>query len=312
MTEQLEILTDIIARFVDFSGKHLPDDVLVRLRELRAEEDSPMGRRIYDAMFNDLDMASELNRPCCQDTGVIQFFVQAGTAFPYLGELEAILREAVIRATATAPLRPNVVECFDEKNTGNNTGTRIPWVDWELVPGSDSIRLFVYMAGGGCSLPGFARVFMPLEGYEEAVKAVFDQVTSYGINACPPLFIGIGFGPSADAAAKLSKKALLRFIGSRNRNGGAAELEMRLEKGLNAVGIGPGGFSGKHSVMAVHIEQAGRHTATLALGLSTGCWAHRRALIEITGDLRYTLLSHRKASLEVSLKETPLKQERRP
>jgi L(+)-tartrate dehydratase alpha subunit len=298
MTEALERLTDIIARFVDFSGKYLPDDVLDRLRELRAEEDSPLGIRIYDAMFRDLDLAAELNRPCCQDTGVIQFFVQAGTAFPYLGELETVLKEAVIRATAAAPLRPNVVECFDEKNTGNNTGTRIPWIDWEPVPHFSGIRLFVYMAGGGCSLPGFARVFMPLEGYDGAVKAVFDQVVSYGVNACPPLLIGIGLGASADAAAKLSKKALLRFIGSRNSNGGAAELEVRLERGLNALGIGPGGFSGKHSVMAVHIEHSGRHTATLALGFSTGCWAHRRALIEITEDLRPAILSHRRAALE--------------
>jgi L(+)-tartrate dehydratase alpha subunit len=297
MTEAVERLTAIIARFVDFSGKYLPDDVFARLGEMRAEEDSPLGTRIYDAMFRDLDLAAELNRPCCQDTGVIQFFVQAGTAFPYLGELEAALREAVIRATAAAPLRPNVVECFDEKNTGDNTGTKIPWTDWELVPNSDSLRLFVYMAGGGCSLPGFARVFMPLEGYEGAVKAVFDQVVSYGINACPPLLIGIGLGASADAAAKLSKKALLRFIGSRNGSPGAAELELWLEKGLNALGLGPGGFSGKHSVMAVHVEHSGRHTATLALGLSTGCWAHRRALIEITGDLRCTLLSHQRASL---------------
>jgi L(+)-tartrate dehydratase alpha subunit len=256
-----------------------------------------MGKRIYDAMFKDLDMAASLDRPCCQDTGVIQFFVQAGTAFPFLGELEACLGEAVIRATAAAPLRPNVVEFFDEKNTGNNTGTHIPWVDWELIPGADSIRLFVYMAGGGCSLPGFAKVFMPLEGYEGAVQAVFDQVASYGVNACPPLLLGIGLGGSADTAAKLSKKALLRFIGTRNRHPKGAELEQKLEAGLNKIGIGPGGLSGKHSVMAVHIEQAGRHTATIALGLSTGCWAHRRALIEIKSDLSFTVHSHKGAVL---------------
>jgi L(+)-tartrate dehydratase alpha subunit len=292
-----EVLTDIIVRFVAFSGKYLPDDVLARLTELRAAEDSPLGRRIYDAMFQDLDMAASLDRPCCQDTGVIQFFVQAGTDFPFLGELETCLREAVIRATVASPLRPNVVEFFDEENTGNNTGRRIPWVDWELIPGSDSIRLFVYMAGGGCSLPGFARVFMPLEGYEGAMQAVFDQVASYGVNACPPLLVGIGLGGSADTAAKLSKKALLRFIGTRNSHPKGAALEQKLEAGLNAIGIGPGGFSGKHSVMAVHIEQAGRHTATIALGLSTGCWAHRRALIDIKRDLSYTVLSHKGAVL---------------
>jgi L(+)-tartrate dehydratase alpha subunit len=170
-------------------------------------------------------------------------------------------------------------------------------VEWEIVPRSDSVRLFVYMAGGGCSLPGFARVFMPLDGYEGAMQAVFDQVASYGVNACPPLLVGMGMGGSADTAAKLSKKALLRFIGTRNSHPKGAELEQKLEAGLNAIGIGPGGFSGKHSVMAVHIEQAGRHTATIAVGLSTGCWAHRRALIEIKSDLSYQVLSHKGAVL---------------
>jgi L(+)-tartrate dehydratase alpha subunit len=296
MDRDREKLTDTIARFVAFSGKRLPDDVVKRLEELRKEEDSPLGREIYDAMFTDLEMAKALDRPCCQDTGVIQFFVRAGAGFPLLGELEGCLKEAVIRATAAAPLRPNVVDFFDEKNTGDNTGFRIPWVDWEIIPGRD-LQLFCYMAGGGCSLPGFAKVFMPLEGYEGAVRAVFDQAVSYGVNACPPLLVGIGLGNSADAAAKLSKKALLRFIGTRNSHPRGAEMEERLEAGLNKIGIGPGGFSGKHSVLAVHIEQAGRHTAAFAVGLSTGCWAHRRSLIEIREDLGYEVLSHKGAAL---------------
>ncbi|MCL1815731.1 MAG: L(+)-tartrate dehydratase subunit alpha [Treponema sp.] len=289
-----EKLTALIVQFLDLSAKHLSDDVLARLKEMQAGETGSLSRKIYGAMFEDLDMAEKLNRPCCQDTGVIQFFAQAGTAFPYLEELENCLREAVIRATVSVPLRPNVVECLDEKNTGDNTGTRIPWVDWELVPGSDRLRLFVYMAGGGCSLPGFSQVFMPLEGYEAALKAVFDKIVQYGKNACPPLLVGIGFAGQADAAAKLSKKALLRFIGTRNGNPKAAELENQLEKTINSIGMGPGGFLGDRSVMAVHIEQAGRHTAALAAALSTGCWAHRRALIEIDPDLRYEIISHKR------------------
>jgi len=289
-----ECLTGLIARFISLSAKYLSDDVLARLTELRLAEDDPLGSRIYDTMFSNLQEAEKLDRPCCQDTGVIQFFVEAGTAFPHLEILEDCLRKAVIRTTVDTPLRPNVVECFDEKNSGNNTGTRIPWIDWELVPGSDSIRLFVYLAGGGCSLPGFARAFTPLGGYEEALKAVFDQVVSYGINACPPLLVGIGFAGQADAAAKLSKKALLRFIGTRNSNSKAAELEERLLLSLNSIGMGPGGFPGNRSVMAVHIEQAGRHTAVIAAALSIGCWAHRRSLIEIRPDLSYEILSHKK------------------
>ncbi|MDR2702405.1 MAG: L(+)-tartrate dehydratase subunit alpha [Spirochaetaceae bacterium] len=289
-----ERLAAIIARFLSLSSIYLSDDVLARLTELRAGETGSVGRRIYDAMFENLAMAEKLEKPCCQDTGVVQFFVRAGTAFPYLAELEHSLREGVIRATASTPLRPNVVECFDEKNTGDNTGTRIPWVDWELVPGSDKLRLYAYLAGGGCSLPGFAQVFMPLEGYEGALKAVFDRIVSHGVNSCPPLLVGIGFAGQADTAAKLSKKALLRTIGERNSNPRAAELEKQLETAFNSIGIGPGGLSGNSSVLAVHIEQAGRHTATLAAALSAGCWAHRRSLIEIRPDLSYEVLSHKR------------------
>jgi L(+)-tartrate dehydratase alpha subunit len=292
MKTKPEHLTEIIARFLSLSAIYLSDDVLARLTALRAGETGSTGKRIYDAMFENLAMAEKLEKPCCQDTGVVQFFIQAGTAFPYLAELEHRLREGVIRATASTPFRPNVVECFDEKNTGDNTGTRIPWIDWELVPDSDKLRLYAYLAGGGCSLPCFSRVFMPLEGYEGALKAIFDGIVSHGVNACPPLLVGIGFAGQADAAAKLSKKALLRTIGERNSNPRAAELEKQLETALNSIGIGPGGLSGNSSVLAVHIEQAGRHTATLAAALSTGCWAHRRSLIEIRPDLSFEVLSH--------------------
>lgn len=292
-----EKFTDIVARFTAYVGKHLPDDVRSKLTELRDREDAAYAGIMYDAMFENIRMASEQNRPVCQDTGVIQYFVKAGSGFPLLAGMGDCLREAVKRATVAGPLRHNAVEVFDEKNTGNNVGVRIPWIDWEIVPGRDDVMVGIYMAGGGCSLPGTAKVLAPLEGYEGAVKFVFDQITSYGINACPPLLVGIGIAGSVDVAAKLSKVALLRPIGSRNTNPRGAELETRMEEGLNKIGIGPGGVTGNSSVMAVHIEQAARHPATIAVGLSTGCWAHRRAFIRINADMEYETISHRGAVL---------------
>lgn len=295
--EKKEVLVDRIARFIEYSAKHLPDDILNRLRELRAVESTEFARIIYDAMFENIDLAHELSRPVCQDTGVLQFFARVGTRFPLIDQLDGVLRDAVILATQRAPLRHNAVEVFDEYNTGNNVGYRIPWIETELVPDSDGLELCVYMAGGGCSLPGIAEVLMPLEGYEGIVRFVFDRITTYGINACPPLLVGIGIAGSVEVAAKLSKKALLRPIGSKNANPIGADLERRIEEGLNAIGIGPGGLSGSMSVMGVHIEQAARHPATLAVGLSTGCWAHRRAWIRFHADLSYELLSHKGAEL---------------
>ncbi len=286
-----------MADFTGYAGKHLPDDVIAKLKELREQEDTPMAKLIYDAMFDDLDMAHKLNRPACQDTGVIQYFVQVGSKFPLIDEIENCLVEAVKKATVESPLRHNCVEIFDEKNTGNNVGTRIPWIDWEVVPNNDEVKIYMYMAGGGCSLPGTAKVLMPLEGYDGAVKFIFDQITSYGINACPPLLVGIGIAGSVEVAAKLSKKALLRPVGTQNSNARGAELEKMIEKGLNDIGIGPGGLTGKNSVMGVNIEQAGRHPATIAVGLSTGCWAHRRALIKFDSNLEYEVLSHKGAAI---------------
>lgn len=285
-------MIDIMAGFTNYIGKHLPDDIMDKLSELRSAENSPLAKVVYDSMFENLAKADELNRPCCQDTGVIQYFIKAGANFPLLSDIRPILDKAVQRATREAPLRHNAVEIFVEKNTGNNVGDRIPWIDWEIVPNDSGITLEVYMAGGGCSLPGQGKTLMPAAGYEGVTQFVFDVMTSYGVNACPPLLVGIGIGGSIEVAANLSKKALFRPIGSRSADVKGAEMEQLIEKGLNEIGIGPQGLSGKSSVMGVHIEKAARHPSTISVAVSVGCWAHRRGTIHINEDMSYEILSH--------------------
>ncbi|HDR9044861.1 TPA: fumarate hydratase, partial [Burkholderia vietnamiensis] len=183
--ERIESLTDTLAKFTAYIGKRLPKDVKAKLAELRTLETNPLAKSVYDSMHGNQDAADKLDRPSCQDTGVIQYFVEAGASFPLLGELEAMLREATAVATEIAPLRHNAVETFDERNTGTNTGTQIPWLDWRIVPGSDSCTIDVYMAGGGCTLPGAAKVLMPGQGYEGVAEFVMDVITERGVNACP-------------------------------------------------------------------------------------------------------------------------------
>lgn len=289
-------LTDLMAKFTGYMGKRLPQDVLDKLSQLKAAETAPLAKVVYESMLDNQQRADALNRPCCQDTGVIQYFIKAGAGFPFLGDLRAILGDAVRQATKDAPLRHNAVETFVEKNTGDNTGTRVPWIDWDIVDGNDC-TIEVYMAGGGCSLPGAAKVLMPSAGYEGVVQFVFDVITSYGINACPPLLVGVGVSTSVETAAILSKKALFRPIGSRHSNPDAAKMELLLEEGLNKVGIGPQGLSGAASVMGVHIESSARHPSTIGVAVSTGCWAHRRGTIRIKPDLSYVILSHKEVVL---------------
>jgi L(+)-tartrate dehydratase alpha subunit len=290
-------LTDLMAKFTGYVSKRLPQDVLDKLAELRSREEKPLSKVVYDSMFENLEKADRLDRPCCQDTGAIQYFVRAGAGFPLLGELKSILGDAVRQATRDAPLRHNAVETFVEKNTGTNTGTNIPWVEWEIVPDDDTCTIEVYMAGGGCSLPGAAKVLMPAAGYEGVVQFVFDVITSYGVNACPPLLVGVGISTSVETAASLSKRAILRPIGSHHPDPQAAKMEALIEKGLNDVGIGPQGMSGSASVMGVHIESSARHPSTIGVGVSVGCWAHRRGTIRIKPDLSYEILSHKGAVL---------------
>ncbi|WP_413649903.1 L(+)-tartrate dehydratase subunit alpha [Pantoea sp. B65] len=296
-SQQIALLTEVMTRFTGYIGKRLPADVIKKLEQLRAAESAPLAKVVYDSMAENQKKADELDRPCCQDTGVIQYFITAGASFPYLGNLEEILKNATLEATSKAPLRHNAVETFIEKNTGTNTGSRVPWLDWEIIPDDDHCTIEVYMAGGGCSLPGAAKVLMPGQGYEGVNQFVFDVITSYGINACPPLLVGVGISTSVETAARLSKKAILRPVDSQHPNADAAKMERLLEEGLNKVGLGPQGLGGNASVMGVNIESSARHPSTIGVAVSTGCWAHRRGAIRFAADLSYEILSHKGAAL---------------
>lgn len=295
--EQIQRMKGMMAKFIAHTGKKLPDDVIAKLQELRDKEDSPLAKTIYDAMFRNQELAVKLDRPSCQDTGVLQFWVKCGTAFPLINELEVLLKEAVVQVTFDAPLRHNSVETFDEYNTGKNVGKGTPTVWWDIVPNSDQCEIYTYMAGGGCTLPGHAMVLMPGEGYEGITKFVLDRMTSYGLNACPPLLVGVGVATSVETAALLSKKALMRPIGSHNDNERAAKMEKLLEDGINAIGLGPQGMGGKYSVLGVHIENTARHPSAIGVAVNVGCWSHRRGHIIFDKDLNYKILSHSEVTL---------------
>lgn len=289
---------DIVADMTAMTGIYLPDDVEARLRELAAEETKPEAVTMYDCIVRDIEMAAGLGRPLCQDTGVLQFFADVGTGFPYMDDIESVIHEAAVKATLETPLRPNVVEPLGEHNTGNNEGYGAPYIQHELVPGSSDLRLRLYMAGGGCSLPGRSKVLMPLEGVEGIKRFVYDTVVEWGTNACPPLVLGIGLGTCADTSALLSRMALLRPLGTHSEYPEVAKLEAEMQRELDSIGIAPLGFGGSHTVLGVNIEAAGHHPATLGVGITTGCWATRRGEIVIHEDLSCDVISHKRISPE--------------
>ena len=267
----VQVITETMAAFIGHSAKNLPDDVLAALRSLRAKEDDPLALEIYDLMFRNLDLARKLDRPICQDTGFLQFWIRCGSGFPFIEDLEEALAKAVAEATERTPLRCNVVETFDEYNTGTNTGTGSPTFWWDIVPGWDGCEIYTYMAGGGSSLPGNAMVLMPGQGYEEVVRFVLDRMTAYGLNA---------------------KKALMRPVGSHSENEKAALMEKLLEDGINAIGFGPQGMGGKFSVTGVNVVNTARHPACMGVAVTVGCWSHRRGCVVFDRDLSFEVKTH--------------------
>lgn len=126
-------LTEIVANFTAMISTRMPDDVVDKLKQLKDAETSSMGKIIYHTMFDNMQKAIDLNRPACQDTGEIMFFVKVGSRFPLLGELQSILKQAVEEATVKAPLRHNAVEIFDEVNPA-----KIPVAAYRGSPGTSS------------------------------------------------------------------------------------------------------------------------------------------------------------------------------
>lgn len=284
-------LINEMSAFVGLVSMKLPKDVEDKLEELSKKETSPLAKTIYETMKKNQELAWEMKRPSCQDTGVLQFFCEVGEDFPLRGNLEELLREATYKATMETPLRHNSVETFEEYNTGKNIGKGTPTVFTKTVPGS-SAKIYTYMAGGGCSLPGAGVTLMPGEGYEAVVKFILDRMTSYGLNACPPLLVGVGIGTSIETAAVNSKLALMKKVGEENEDKRARDLEKRLEEGINKIGIGPQGFGGENSVMGVNIVNTARHPSVLSVALNVGCWSHRRGLIVLDEEMNYEILSH--------------------
>lgn len=290
-------ITDVMERFIKVVAIRLPDDVSKKLQEISEIENSEMQKALYGAYFENLEKAKMLERPCCQDTGLMHFYIRAGTEFPYLNVLEEALQKATHNATFSIPLRQNVVNFFEERNTGDNTGERIPWINWELVPNNSDLEICTYFAGGGCCLPGQAKVFTPSQGYAAIIPFVFEAVANLGVNACPPLIVGVGLGHNVENAALLSKKAYLRPLGTHHKHPRGKDLENMITEGLNKLGFGAQGLRGNTAVMEVHIESSARHTATIAAAVNVACYAHRRGVIKFRRDLTYELLTYEGVSL---------------
>ena len=258
----------------------LPADVEQALQDGLKREESPFGRYCLEQIVQNCQMARESRQAMCQDTGIAVVYLEVGQDVHITdGSLTDAVNEGVRQGYEDGYLRKSVVHepLFDRNNTGDNTPAVI---HTEIVPG-DKLRIMVVPKGAGSENMGAMKMLKPADGLEGAKQFILDTVRNAGGNPCPPIVVGIGVGGTMEKAPMLAKKALTREIGSRNENELYAALEEELLAEINKTGIGPQGFGGRKTAIAVNIETYPTHIAGLPCAVNIGCHATRRAETEL-------------------------------
>jgi fumarate hydratase subunit alpha len=286
------IVEDVAVKLLQLAVIRLPQDVKEALQRAYLEEKNETGKTQLKAILDNIELAEKTNAPVCQDTGVIIFYVKAGAQTKSLEKIEEALRKATQRATKEVPLRPNAVDPFTQKNTGDNTGRYIPFIHWNIVPGKD-VEITVFPKGGGSENVCALGMIDPGQGIEGLKKFVVDAVIKAGAKPCPPTILGVAVGGGADIVMKLAKAALLRPINQPNPDPEIAKLEKELLEAVNMTGIGPMGLGGNFTVLGVNIDYTHRHPASYPVAVAFQCWAARRASARIYSDGKVEYLTHK-------------------
>jgi fumarate hydratase subunit alpha len=275
------LVEETVVRLMRTATTTLPVDVLAALERALAEETEEIAKAQLRTILENARLAEEGRVPMCQDTGVPIFYVSG----LWDEGLEAGIRQGVARATREVPLRANVVHPLTRHNTGDNLGEGMPVVHFS-PPKGDFIEITHLPKGAGSENMSALRMLNPSEGAAGIKRTVLDVVTRAGGRPCPPTIVGLGVGGTAEGAAHLAKRALLRPVGRRSPDPEAARLEEDLEHMLNRTGVGPMGLGGRTTVIGVSVELAHCHTASLPVAINLQCWAARRCSARIFSDGR--------------------------
>ena len=257
----------------------LPEDHLQALRRALEREESPLGREVIEKLLENAEVACEECVAFCQDTGYAVFFVEVGTEVRFAGgEISEAIDEGVRRGYEEGYLRKSIVRSpIERTNTGDNTPAV---VYYDLVPGN-GLKLTMLAKGAGCDNMSALRMLTPAEGLPAMKRFVVETIEKAGPNASPPLTVGVGIGGPFEKAAQLAKRALTRPSGEPNPNPELAKLEEELLEEINATGIGPAGYGGTVTALAVHIESFPTHIAAFPVAVNLDCHSHRTASIEL-------------------------------
>ena len=273
------IITETVRELFIKANIELGDDAISLLAQAVKTETSERSVNVLAQILENAWIAREDRVPLCQDTGLAIVFVELGQDVHVTdGDFSEAVQEGVRQAYRDGYLRKSVCDPLDRSNTGDNTPaiTHI-----EMVSGC-GIRIMVMPKGGGSENMSGVAMLTPAAGMDGIKRHVLDQVAKAGSNPCPPTVIGVGIGGNLETAALLAKKALLRPLGEPNRRDKRlAKLERELLAEINRLGIGPQGYGGATTSLAVHCEMTPCHIASLPVAVNIQCHAvrHKEAVI---------------------------------
>ena len=270
-------VTSAVKKLCIEANYYLSQDIRNRLKEAYDSETWAIAKDIIDKIIINADIAKNEKVPMCQDTGMTCVFIEMGQDVHIAGgSLEIAINEGVRQGYEEGYLRKSVVkDPIHRVNTKDNTPAVIYY---DIVPG-DKLKIMVAPKGFGSENMSQLKMLKPSDGIEGVKEFILQVVKEAGPNPCPPIVVGVGIGGTFDKAANLAKKALMRPTEERNSNTYYGELEKELLDKINALGIGPQGFGGKSTALAVNIETYPTHIAGLPVAVNINCHATRHAEI---------------------------------
>ncbi len=267
-------ITETVSRLFQEACHFLPDDAIDAIKRGREAEESPVGREVLGRILENIKVAASEQIPLCQDTGDALVFLELGQEVHIVGgDLYSAINEGVRQGYAEGYLRKSMVsQPFSARiNTKDNTPAII-YTD--IVPG-DKLKISAVPKGGGAENMSRLAMLKPAQGRQGVIDFVVKTVDEAGSNACPPVIVGVGIGGTVEKCVMLAKRALLREVGKPNPDGEVAELEREILKRVNNLGIGPMGYGGRTTALAVHIEVFPTHIASLPVAVNMQCWCAR-------------------------------------
>lgn len=268
-------ITKAVSQLFQEACYYLPEDVLNALKQARQTEESPIGCNVLDRIIENVDISAKEQIPICGDTGVAVVFLEIGQDIHIVGgDIYCAINEGVRQGYAEGYLRKSMVsQPFSARiNTGDNTPSMI---HTDIVPG-DKLKIVALPKGAGSENMARLAMLSPAQGRQGVIDFVVNAVDKAGSNPCPPHIVGVGIGGTVEKTIMLAKRALLRRVGEPNPGAEVAELETEILERVNRLGIGPVGYGGRATALAVHVEVFPSHIASLPVAVNIQCWCARQ------------------------------------